>query len=184
MRDKAKQTYNFLKEHILGAILILTILLGTISAGITIARSFITGTDIALGQFAFFHFAAYIFFIISSAEMFYIKAIITGHPTTTIFLLAIATALIAQAINYAIGYFFSEKIIKYTVGEKKLESARNKIEGYGNPVIFVFNLFPLSSPLLSFTAGMIKYTYWKLLVFSAAGLTLKYATITLAFSAY
>ncbi len=126
MKAHAKKTYEFAKKHVLGLVIFGALLLGTISAGITIGRAFLTGTDILLGQFVLFHFAAYIFFIISSAEMFYIKAILSGHPAIIVYGLALLTAITAQAINYLIGFFFSEKNNKIHSRGEKIGKSKEK----------------------------------------------------------
>jgi membrane protein DedA with SNARE-associated domain len=67
------------------------------------------------------------------------------------------------------------------VGEKRLIKAEKYIRKYGNLTIFVFNFFPLSSPVIALVAGMLKYRLRHLLIYSLLGLALKYIVLSLIF---
>jgi membrane protein DedA with SNARE-associated domain len=94
---------------------------------------------------------------------------------------ALGTAFIAQLIDYLIGFSFSLKFIHRFVGEKRTIKAEKYIRKYGNLTIFIFNLFPLSSPVIALVAGMLKYRLKDLILYSLAGLVLKYFILSLIF---
>ena len=95
--------------------------------------------------------------------------------------LAIITAMSAQLIDYTIGYFISHRFIVDVLGEKKYEKSRKRIDKYGNLIIFLFNLFPLSSPIIVLVAGMLRYKLKNVMFYSFIGLLLKYIIIALVF---
>jgi len=95
--------------------------------------------------------------------------------------IAFLTATAAQIIDYFIGFSFSGKFIHYFVGEKRIQRAEKKIQKYGTLTIFVFNLFPLSSPIIALVAGMLKFRFRDLMIYSVAGLLIKYLVLSLIF---
>ncbi|MCK7530919.1 MAG: hypothetical protein MZV63_07655 [Marinilabiliales bacterium] len=59
--------------------------------------------------------------------------------------------------------------------------AEKFIEKYGNVTIFVFNALPLSSPVISLAAGMLRYRIRDTVIFTLLGLVVKYLALTLIF---
>lgn len=51
------------------------------------------------------------------------------------------------------------------------------MERWGAWAIFIFNLFPLSSPILLLVAGMMRFNLWIALPVGLAGLTGKYVLL-------
>ena len=94
---------------------------------------------------------------------------------------AFATATAAQIIDYYIGLSMSSTIINHLVGEKRVLNAEKHILKYGSLTIFIFNLFPLSSPVISVAAGMLKFRFKDFIIYSSAGLMIKYVVLTLLF---
>jgi membrane protein DedA with SNARE-associated domain len=94
---------------------------------------------------------------------------------------ALGTALISQSVDYIIGYSFSTRIINRLIGRRRYEKAEEEIRKYGNITIFVFNFLPLSSPVISLAAGMLKFRIKDAFIFTALGLILKYSLLTLIF---
>jgi membrane protein DedA with SNARE-associated domain len=94
---------------------------------------------------------------------------------------ALSTALVSQTIDYLIGYSLSTRIIDRLIGRKRYEKAEDKIRKYGNVVIFLFNVTPLSSPVISLAAGILKHRVKDAVIFTFAGLLLKYIILTLIF---
>jgi membrane protein DedA with SNARE-associated domain len=94
---------------------------------------------------------------------------------------ALGTAIVSQTIDYLIGYIFSTKIIDHLIGRRRYEKAEDKIRKYGNITILLFNLTPLSSPVISLAAGMLKHRKKDAIIFTLAGLILKYLVLTLIF---
>jgi membrane protein DedA with SNARE-associated domain len=103
------------------------------------------------------------------------------YRETELIWIAIITAVAAQLIDYAIGLFFSLKSLTRLVGEKRILKAEKYIQKYGNLTIFVFNFFPLSSPVIALAAGLLKYRFKDLVIFSVLGLFLKYLALSLIF---
>jgi membrane protein DedA with SNARE-associated domain len=96
-------------------------------------------------------------------------------------LVAVATAMASQIVDYLIGYFFSAGIIDQLIGRKRYERAEDEIRKYGNWTLFVSNLLPLSSPIISLAAGMLKYPIKEAMFYSFAGMVCRYLLLTLLF---
>ena len=157
-----------------------------ISIGIMIGITLVTvplmdtlADNLTLKYFIVAQYIGYLFFILSFVELMFIKFIMAGFDPLTICFFAVTMALLAQTTDYFIGYIFSNKVTKKIIGQKKYEKSKYKIEKYGDLTIFVFNVLPLSSPLLVTVAGMLRYKFKKVLIYSFLGLTIKYVTIAL-----
>ncbi len=172
-----EHAYKKYKYRILLAI---GFIIGISLVALVIGRSFAFGETTSLTAFIIIHFAGYLFFILSAVELLFIHMVISGYNPYLLIFLALATAIPAQAIDYHIGKLASDKVIRDIIGEKRYEKSRGRIEKYGNPALFIFNVFPLSSPILILVAGMLKYDYKKVLLYSITGLTIKYSVIVLA----
>jgi membrane protein DedA with SNARE-associated domain len=94
---------------------------------------------------------------------------------------AIATAFASESIDYLVGYFFSTRIIGQLIGRKRYEKAEEEIRKYGNWALLVSNILPLSSPVISLAAGMLKYRVREVIFFSLTGIVLRYLLLTLLF---
>jgi membrane protein DedA with SNARE-associated domain len=165
---KFKPIYYKKGFYILAAFLVVIFLLS-----FSIGRNYYLGRAPNLLHFALIHFSGYLFFLVMPVELIYIYYIAeAGNPFITL-IIAIATAMFAQLIDYGSGYLFSSQIIQL-FGGGKYYKAKQKINAYGNLVVFVFNLLPLSSPILLVAAGMIKYPFRRAFFFSFLGLLLKY----------
>jgi membrane protein DedA with SNARE-associated domain len=80
-----------------------------------------------------------------------------------------------------IGYFFSARIIDRLIGRHRYEKAEEEIRKYGNWAIIVSNTLPLSSPVISLAAGMLKYRVKDMIAYSSVGIVLRYLILTLIF---
>jgi membrane protein DedA with SNARE-associated domain len=67
------------------------------------------------------------------------------------------------------------------VGEERIKKAEKHIQKYGNLTIFIFNVLPLSSSVIAVAAGMIKYRFNGFVIYSVAGLVVKYVLLSLVF---
>ncbi|MFC2136257.1 DedA family protein [Bacteroidota bacterium] len=132
-----------------------------------------------LVSFASIHFSGYLFFIILPVEALVPYYLSEGHSGVLLILIAVLTALVAQVLDYSFGFTFSEKIIDNFIGRRRYSKAKTVVEKYGGWAIFFFNLFPLSSPILLLAAGMLRFKLSKALLYSAAGLIIKYTVIVL-----
>jgi len=134
-------------------------------------------------SFAIVNFSGYLFFfLLMPIELAFILYLHYGYDPIILNLVAISTALAAQVIDYMIGYYFSRGIINNFIGRRRYEKAEAKIGKYGNMALFLSNLLPVSSPVISLAAGMLKYKVKNALFFSLCGLILRYAILTLIFN--
>lgn len=162
-------------------VLLLAVVATTI-ASLTVGRDIYNGfTGHGILSFAIVSLAGYLFFLFIPVELAFIFYINAGENFLALNAVALATALVSQSVDYIIGYSLSARIINRLIGRRRYEKAEEEIRKYGNITIFVFNFLPLSSPVISLAAGMLKIRIKEALLFSALGLALKYALLTLIF---
>ncbi len=177
-----KDVENAISKHKYKILTTLGFITGFSLIVLAIGRSITLGETTSLTAFILIHFAGYLFFILATVELLFIHMILLEHSPSILIFLAVTTAVIAQAIDYHIGKLASKKVIRDVIGEKRYELSRGRIEKFGDPAIFLFNLFPLSSPILILVAGMIKYDYKKVLLYSIPALTIKYTFLAIMFT--
>ena len=161
-------------------IAVITIVVAILIVSFTVGREIYEGKSESLTSFIVVHFAGYLFFLLMPVEMLFVYYL-SFYPELELIGIAIGTAFAAQVIDYLIGYSFRYKFILYFVGEKRIENAESYIKKYGNLTIFIFNLLPLSSPVIALVAGMLKYSIKDLVIYSVLGLAIKYAILSLVF---
>ena len=144
-------------------------------------KSIFTSYQPDLGLFALLHFAGYLFFFLSSPELFFIYLLRFDYSVLLLILIAIITALLAQIIDYSIGHFVSNKFLVKVISNRKFERAKKWIEKYGGIAIFGFTLSPFSSPIVVLVAAMLGYSFRKTVWFSFLGLVMKYVGLWLIF---
>ena len=163
-------------------ILVFLIALMTVIASLTIGRDIYEHNDKSVISFAIVNFSGYLFFfLLMPMELAFILYLRTGYDPIMLNLVAIATAMAAQTVDYLIGYFFSTKIIDSLIGRKRYETAEYEIRKFGNYALFFSNLLPLSSPVISLAAGMLKYRVKEAFFISLAGMICRYMLLTLIF---
>lgn len=163
-------------------IFVLLVTLMIVIASLTIGKEIFRNNADSLISFAIVNFSGYLFFfLLMPIELAFIVYLHSGYDPISLNLVAISTAMAAQVIDYIIGYFFSMGIIDNFIGRRRYEKAEAEILKYGNLALFIFNLLPLSSPVISLAAGMLKYKVKNALFFSLCGLILRYALLTLIF---
>ncbi len=148
---------------------------------LTIGKEIYGHREQNLVSFAVVNFSGYLFFLLMPVELAFIYYLKSGADVYLLTALAVGTALAAQLVDYSIGRFFSFHMIDRMIGRHSYEKAKAEIRKYGNIAIFVFNLLPLSSPIIMLAAGMLKHRLKEVLLYSLAGLLLKYLIITLIF---
>jgi len=165
--------------------LIVAVILATTAitiASLTIGRDIYYNTPSeGLLSFAIVNFAGYLFFLFMPVEIAFIYYLKGDINLWLLNAVALATAIASQIIDYLIGYSLSSKIIDRLIGRRRYEKAEDKIRKYGNIIIFLFNVTPLSSPVISLAAGMLKHRKKDALIFSLSGLIVKYLLLTLIF---
>jgi membrane protein DedA with SNARE-associated domain len=151
-------------------------------ASLTVGRDIYYGSrDEGLLSFAIVNLSGYLFFLFMPVEIAFIYYLTGEINVWALNAVAIGTALISQTIDYLIGFLLSTRIIDQLIGRRRYEKAEDKIRRYGNIVIFFFNVTPLSSPVISLAAGMLKHRVKDAVIFTFAGLLLKYIILTLIF---
>jgi membrane protein DedA with SNARE-associated domain len=156
--------------------------IATTIASLTIGRDIYHGSaSEGMLSFAIVNFTGYLFFLFMPVELAFIYYISEGVNPLILSAVAISTALLSQAIDYLIGYSFSARIVNRLIGQARYSKAETKIRQYGNIIILIFNAMPLSSPVISLSAGMIKYRIKDALLYTIAGLIIKYLLLSLFF---
>lgn len=163
-------------------ILLLLIILMAVIASLTIGKDIYETGEKSMYSFAIVNFCGYLFFfLLMPMELAFIFYLRTGYDPLMLNLVAVATAMASQVVDYMIGYFFSTRVIDQFIGRKRYEKAEDEIRKYGNLTLFFSNLLPLSSPVISLAAGMLKYRVKDALFFSFAGMVCRYLLLTLLF---
>jgi membrane protein YqaA with SNARE-associated domain len=165
----------------LGILAALIITMGVI-ASLTIGRDIYESEEKSLYSFAIVNFFGYLFFfLLMPMELAFIFYLRTGYDPLMLNLVAVSTAMASQTIDYLLGYFFSARIIDQLIGRKRYEKAEDEIRKYGNWALLLSNLLPLSSPIISLAAGMLKYRAKDALFYSFVGVVCRYLVLTLLF---
>lgn len=164
------------------SILALLIVVMAVIASLTIGRDIYESGEKSLYSFAIVNFFGYLFFfLLMPMELAFIFYLRTGYDPLMLNLVAVATAMVSQTIDYLIGYFFSARIIDRLIGRKRYEKAEDEIRKYGNWALFLSNLLPLSSPIISLAAGMLKYRAKDAILYTFIGMMCRYLLLTLLF---
>jgi len=163
-------------------VVVFLIALMTVIASLTIGRDIYESNEKSMYSFAIVNFFGYLFFfLLMPVELAFIYYLRTGYDPWILSLVAVGTAFASQVIDYLIGYFFSAGIIDRMIGRKQYEKAENEIRKYGNLTLFFSNVLPLSSPIISLAAGMLKYRVKDVLFYSFVGMVCRYLLLTLLF---
>lgn len=152
-------------------------------ASITVGRDIYYGSrDNGLLSFAIVNASGYLFFLFMPVEIAFVYYLAGDVNVWALNAIALSTAMFSQSIDYAIGYLLSDKIIDRLIGRRRYEKAEGRLRKYGNIAIFVFNALPLSSPVISLAAGMLRHRKTDALIYTLGGLIIKYLALTLVFA--
>jgi len=149
----------------------------------TLGREIYEGHTPSLASFALIHFAGYLFFLLMPVEALLPIYQSEGHTATFLLVISVTTALAAQTIDYGIGRAMSDPVMHDLIGERRYAKFKATIERWGGWAIFLFNVFPLSSPNMLLVAGITRYSPTRSFVYSAVGLVAKYSAIVYVFDA-
>jgi membrane protein DedA with SNARE-associated domain len=144
---------------------------------LTIGRDILVDGEPSLVSFALVHFAGYLFFFLLPVETLVPYYSSLEHNGLLLLGIALSTALVAQLVNYGAGHLASNTVINDLIGQKRFQKIKYYIDKYGSLAVFIFNLFPLASSVLSLTAGMVRFSFWRLILFSFLGLLIKYIVL-------
>ena len=170
------------KRRVLGVLL--TAVIAIVLVSTTLGRAIYAGRTPGLASFALIHFAGYLFFLLMPVEALLPIYQAEGHSGGTLILIAVSTALAAQAIDYRIGRAVKDPVIHDMIGEKAYTRFKARIEKWGGWAILLFNLMPLSSPNMLLVAGMTRYSARRAFLYSTIGLTAKYSAIVYLFDRF
>jgi len=146
----------------------------------TIGRELYADKTESIFSFGLIHFSGYLFFLLMPVELAFIYYL-PFYPELKLIGVALGTAVVAQCIDYLIGKLIRPRKIIELMGRKRIVKAERYIQRYGLLTIFVFNLFPLSSPVIALAAGIIKFNFKHFILVSTIGLLIKYIVLSLVF---
>ena len=161
--------------------ILLTSIIAICLVSFTVGRELYAGKTESIFSFGLIHFAGYLFFLLMPVEVAFIYYS-PFYSEVSLISAALGTAVFAQCIDYIIGKLIRPKKIFELMGKKRIVKAERHIKRYGLVTIFVFNLFPLSSPIIALAAGMLKFNFRQFLLVSATGLFFKYLILSLCFA--
>jgi membrane protein DedA with SNARE-associated domain len=151
-------------------------------ASLTVGRDIYYGSrENGLWSFAIVNACGYLFFLFMPVEIAFLYYLVGEVNVWALNAIALSTALFSQSIDYAIGYLLSDRIIDRIIGRRRYEKAEDRLRKYGNIAILVFNAMPLSSPVISLAAGMLRHRILDAVLWTVAGLVIKYLALTLIF---
>lgn len=166
--------------HIIIAVLLM--ITAITIASLTVGRDIYYGSrDEGMLSFAIVNACGYLFFLFMPVEVAFVYYMQGDINIVALNAVAIGTALFSQSIDYAIGLLMSNKFIDNFIGRRRHEKAKAYIEKYGNLTILAFNALPLSSPVISLAAGMVRHPIRDTVICTVLGLIVKYALLTLIF---
>lgn len=160
---------------------LITALIAIILVSTTLGREIYAGRSPSLTSFGLIHFAGYLFFLLMPVEALVPIYQAEGHAGGALLLVAVSTALAAQAIDYGIGRSVREEAVHKLIGEYRYTRFKAMIARWGGWAVLLFNLLPLSSPNMLLVAGITRYSALRSFLFSLLGLAVKYAAIVFAF---
>ena len=143
----------------------------------TIGRSLFLGEYPSIWYLYILNFLGYLFFLIMPVEALVPYYIGIGYHWLYIGLVVLGTAIISQMVDYLIGRVLPSRVIENIIGSRKYDKFKGLVEKYGAHVIFFFNLFPLSSPIVVLLAGIERYNFWRTMKLCFFGLLIKYVVI-------
>lgn len=151
-------------------------------ASLTIGRDIYYGSrENGLWSFAIVNACGYLFFLFMPVEIAFLYYLVGEVNVWALNAIALSTALFSQSIDYAIGFLLSDRIIDRIIGRRRYEKAEDRLRKYGNIAILIFNALPLSSPVISLAAGMLRHRKLDAVLWTVGGLVIKYLALTLIF---
>jgi len=113
-------------------------------------------------------------------ELIFIKFLKSQNPLILVLVFYILGLIISYSINYFIGARLTN-LSKKIISVKKFYKTKGFINRYGAWAIFIFNVLPLPSQILSVVLGVFNYNKAKFYVFFISGQIIKYAAITIGY---
>jgi len=127
------------------------------------------------------HFIGGIFFMPSADELVFYYGLLNNNPLLFSFAASLTGYMLAQILNYFIGYKISSFMLHF-ISKKKVYQTKRWINKYGVYGIFVFNIIPiLPAPLLIFALGVTKYNFKRLFIITLIAKILEYLILIATF---
>ena len=118
-----------------------------------------------------------IFFVPSADELIFYYGLLNGNPLLFSFVAALTGYMLAQILNYIIGYKISNFML-HLVSKRKVYKTKRWINKYGVYGIFIFNVLPIfPAPLLIFALGVTRYNFKRLFIITAIAKILEYLAL-------
>lgn len=172
------RTFNYKRLFVVVSLVIVV----TVITSLTLGKNIYENSSQGIMSFAVINFFGYLFFfLLMPVELAFIYYLRSGYDPLVLNMVAVSTAFVSESIDYVIGYFFSTGIIEKMIGRSKYEKAEEEIRKYGNWALLVSNILPLSSPVISLAAGMLKYRVKEAIFYSFTGIVLRYLLLTFIF---
>ncbi len=121
-----------------------------------------------------------LFFVAYPPEVLFLVYARIGYNILYISAMMIFYTLLAQLVNYGIGFFIEKKILHRFVKDRKREFMTS-LKKYDVVFIVVLNILPLPADILSVLLGMMKYDLKKAMLFTFIGKVLKYVFLGILF---
>jgi hypothetical protein len=103
-------------------IILVTSLVAILVISMTVGRELYQGRTQSIWSFGLIHFSGYLFFLLMPVEMAFIYYL-SYYEEVELIMVAMGTAVIAQVMDYLIGYSFSAKFMHDLVGTKRIQRA-------------------------------------------------------------
>lgn len=86
-----------------------------------------------------------------------------------LFLLFCTAAIVGDSVNYAIGYYFGEKVFEKLVSKNNIEKTKDFFAHHGKRAIILARFAPIIRTFAPFVAGIGKMNYKDFFVYNVAG---------------
>lgn len=100
------------------------------------------------------------FFPVPIEALFYV-ALESGNSATLTTVAVMAGFILGNVVSYLLGWKLSRVVMGFAP-PKKLHAVRRYVVRWGVPAVFVLNLIPFPSPLLTFGLGIARYHFTRL----------------------
>ena len=119
-----------------------------------------------------------LFFILMPMEVLFARFAASDHNFLIILVIYLAGIMIAYIIDYYLGMKLTT-VSKKLISPRKFYKIKGKINKYGSAAVFIFNVLPFPSQILSAILGVFKYNKTRFLVFVFLGQFVKCTAIGL-----
>ena len=113
----------------------------------------------------------------SADELVFYYGLLNGNPLLFSYVAALTGYMLAQILNYFVGFKMSNLML-HLVSKKKVYKTKRWINKHGAYGIFIFNAVPIfPAPLLTFALGVTRYNFKRLFIITAIAKILEYLAL-------